>query len=104
MLTGSSMGARLAVEECFKWAMQRKVHDSNTCEPCYLTCAFMNIGIWQAIDRSTSDSCQIGKDGKWHGWMCVRYETSINLQYPYRLPVSKVFTVGSKTSHIKCAT
>ncbi|CDS04548.1 hypothetical protein LRAMOSA07195 [Lichtheimia ramosa] len=25
MLTGSSMGARLAVEECFKWAMQRKV-------------------------------------------------------------------------------
>lgn len=29
MLTGSSMGARIAVEECFKWAMQRKVRDSN---------------------------------------------------------------------------
>lgn len=25
MLTGATMSARLAVEECFKWAHQRKV-------------------------------------------------------------------------------
>ena len=25
MLAGATMGGRLAVEECFKWAMQRKV-------------------------------------------------------------------------------
>lgn len=34
---------------------------------------------------------------------CVSW-TCADMQYPYRLPVSKVLTVGSRISHIKCAT